>query len=128
MNNTNTRHNINWDVLDRRIKTLGMTPASLSRAIGRSSGFYSSMKIHNNMVSYEDACKIANTLGIHGTTKFTIKPKQTELDASDKPIVSEIKIQKPRETETKVMTRIADALERIADALEGRSEPWQLSL
>lgn len=126
--NDKTRYSINWPVLDRRIGTLGITPASLSRAIGRSNSFYTSMKSNDSRMLRKDALSIANVLNIHGITKFTTEPKQLALDASDKSIVSEIEIHEHRETETEVMTRIADALERIATALEGRKEPWQLSL
>lgn len=122
----NTRYYIDWPVLDRKIKREGMTPASLSRAIGRTSSFYTAMKRNNSKVLRKDALSIANVLRIHGITKFTTESKQTE--ASDKSIIPEIQFRNDPETEAEVMTRIADALERIANALEGRSEPWQLSL
>lgn len=123
-----TRYSINWSVLDRRIGTLGITPASLSRAIGRSDGFYSAMKNNNSRMLRKDALRIANVLNIHGVTKFTAETKQTVIDVSNEPIISKIEAHKNRETEPEVMTRIADALERIATALEGRKDPWQLSL
>lgn len=120
--NNETRYSINWPVLDRRIKKLDMTPASLSRAIGRSDGFYSAMKNNNSRMLRKDALRIAIVLNIHGVTKFLAEAKQIDLDAFEKSNISEVKINKDRKTEADVMTRIADALERIASALEWRNE------
>lgn len=117
-----TRYSIDWSVLDRKIGKIGTTPASLSRAIGRSDGFYSAMKSNNSRMLRKDALRIANVLNIHGVTKFTIEAKQIDLDAFEKSNISEVKINKDCKTEADVMTRIADALDRIASALERRNE------
>lgn len=100
-----------YEGIIRRIAKKGLTKASVSRAIGMTSGYICAMATKNSKMTYGNLKRIAKVLGVHGATKLIAQVDENNNPAIDKEFIEELRANTP------VDERIAEALEAIASIL-----------
>ncbi len=107
---------VDYEKLFRAIERKGLKKSTASLALGKTTGYLSAMRCTNSRMLYGTVKRLAGILGVHGATKLLASSDNTRNTIQNKDLAAEMRANTP------IDERVADAMERIAEALEVLTE------